>query len=59
MQKKMGTSSFKKCFYCDNEGKNITVDEEGEMFFLCAKHLKLFRAIYPKEGYKANQDDEE
>ena len=49
----------RKCFYCNREATNITIDDEGEMFYLCEKHLKIFRALYPKEGYKQKDDDDE
>ena len=46
----------KKCFYCNREATNITIDDEGVMFYLCEKHFKLFGALYPKKGYKQKQD---
>ncbi len=49
----------RKCFYCNREAANITIDYEGVMFYLCEKHLKLFRALNPKEGYTKKQDDDE
>jgi len=48
----------KKCFYCHREGNNITIDEEGEMFFLCDKHIVMFRATYPKEVYGKKKNEE-
>ena len=48
----------RKCFYCNTEAKNITIDDEGVMFYLCEKHFKLFKALNPKEVYKKKQDDE-
>lgn len=48
----------KKCFYCKSEATNITIDAEGEMFYLCDKHMKTFRATYPKEVYKKKKEDE-
>ena len=47
----------KKCFYCNREAKNITIDDEGVMFYLCEKHLKIFKALYPKEVYKKKLDE--
>ncbi len=49
----------RKCFYCNREAANITIDDESVMFYLCGKHLKLFRALNLKEGYKKKQDDDE
>jgi len=49
----------KKCFYCDKEATNITIDDEGVMFYLCERHLKLFNALYPKEAYKKRQNEYE
>jgi len=49
----------RKCFYCNREATNITIDEEGVMFYLCEKHLKLFRALYPKEIYRKKQEADE
>ena len=48
----------RKCFYCNRESTNITIDEEGVMFYLCQKHLMLFRAHNPKGGRRKKQDDE-
>jgi len=62
MKMVQGASKYdhgRKCFYCNREATNITVDDEGVMFYLCEKHLKLFGALYPKEGYKKKQEDEE
>ena len=49
----------RKCFYCNEEATNITIDDEGVMFYLCEKHLKLFRALNPKEIYRKKQEDDE
>ena len=49
----------KKCFYCNKEAHNITVDDEGELFYLCEKHIKLFRALNPREGYKQKDDEDD
>jgi hypothetical protein len=48
----------KKCFYCQKEATNITIDDEGVMFYLCERHLKLFTAIYPKKGYDSRQKED-
>lgn len=48
----------RKCFSCNREATEITIDDEGEMFYLCEKHLKLFIASNPKGGIKKNKDDE-
>ena len=46
-----------KCFYCNREATNITIDDEGIMFYLCEKHLKIFKALYPKEAYKKKHEE--
>ena len=48
----------RKCFYCDREATEITIDDEGEMFYLCEKHLKLFMASNPKGGIKKINEEE-
>lgn len=49
---------WRKCFYCDREATNITIEDEDVMLYLCEKHLKLFRAHNPKNRYKDKQDEE-
>ena len=48
----------RKCFYCTSEAKNITIDDEGVMFYLCEKHFKLFKAHNPKGIYDKNKCEE-
>jgi hypothetical protein len=45
-----------RCFYCDKEATNITIDDADEMLYLCDKHCKTYRSKYPKEGYKSKQE---
>lgn len=45
-----------KCFYCNREAKNITIDEDNVMFYLCEKHIKLFSALHPKKQKMFNED---
>ena len=48
----------RKCFSCNREATEITIDDEGELFYLCKKHLKLFMASNPKGRCKNNKEDE-
>lgn len=47
----------KKCFYCNKEATNITVDDEGIMFYLCDKHFIMFNAQYPKGRYAKDKEE--
>jgi hypothetical protein len=46
-----------KCFYCNREAKNITIDEDNVLFYLCEKHMKLFSALHPKKKQQMQDDD--
>ena len=57
-QKNSKQYNGRKCFYCNRESTNITIDEEGVMFYLCPKHMILFNAHNPRGGNRKKSDDE-
>lgn len=54
---KSGKCIGEKCFYCNREAKNITIDDDNIMFYLCDRHVKLFSALYPKKTAKSTDDE--